>query len=163
MTTRSARTLSRHYAKLAVISAVPLVLLILALAYIHYSEQRLRRLDTLIVSLNERHQGVEQLLASMAEHTFRMQQWMSYQLAGAERRLSPVLALLTVEADPDTQSLTGYFLDNEAYGPNPEATGNFLGNSLALSGGNEALTVASLSVDMFAIQQLGQAFPAVQQ
>jgi len=155
MTTRSARTLSRHYAKLAVISAVPLVLLILALGYVHYSEQKLRRLDTLMVTVSERHEKVERMLASMSEHTFRMQQWMAYHLAGDERRLSPVLALLTVEADPDTQSLTGYFLDNEAYGPGPEAMGNFLGNSLALSGGNEALTVASLAVDMFAIQQLG--------
>jgi len=155
MTTRSARSLSRHYAKLAVISSVPLVLLILALGYVHYSEQRLRRLDTLLVSLTERHQGVEHALSSMAEHTFRMQQWMEYHLASSDRRPSPMLSLLTIEADPDSQSLSGYFLDNEAYGPRPEAAGNFLGNALALSGGSERLSVASLSLEMFAIQQLG--------
>ena len=155
MTTRSARTLSRHYAKLAVISSVPLILLILALGYVHYSEQRLRRLDGLLVSLNERHEAVERTLAAMSEHAFQMQQWMEYNLAGADRRLSPMLALLTVEADPDTHTLTGYFLDNEAHGPGPRAAGNFLGNGLALSGGNEALAMASLAVEIFSIQQLG--------
>ena len=58
MATRSARTLSRHYAKLAVFSSIPLVVLIIALAYVHYSEQRHRRLDNLMVSVNERQQRV---------------------------------------------------------------------------------------------------------
>ena len=49
MTTRSARTLSRHYAKLAVISSIPLAVLIVALAYLHYAEQRQRRLESLMV------------------------------------------------------------------------------------------------------------------
>ena len=155
MTTRSARTLSRHYAKLAVISSVPLVLLILALGYVHYSEQRLRRLDGLLVSLDERHRTVERTLTAMAEHTFQMQQWMEYHLASADRRLSPKLSLLTIEADPDSHALTGYFLDNEALGPGPDAAGNFLGNSLALAGGNETLRTASLALDLFSIQQLG--------
>ena len=37
----------------------------------------------------------------------------------------------------------------------PEATGNFLGNSVALAGGSDTLTVASLALEIFQIQQLG--------
>ena len=155
MSTRSARSLSRHYAKLAIISSVPLIILILALAYIHYSEQRLRRLDTLMVDLQERHQQVEGALSAMAAHTFQMRQWMEYHLASPNRRLSPTLALLTVEADPDTQSITGYFLDDDADALRSESTGNFLGNSLALAGGSKMLSKASLALEIFAIQQLG--------
>ena len=155
MATRSARTLSRHYAKLAVFSSIPLVVLIVALAYVHYAEQRHRRLDTLLVSLNERHQRVESTLSSMSEHVFQMRQWAEYYLASPDRRLSRLLPLLTVEADNQTQNLTGYFLDDNVYDALPEATGNFLGNSLALSGGNDTLSVASLSLEIFSIQQLG--------
>ena len=155
MATRSARTLSRHYAKLAVISSIPLAVLIIALAYLHYAEQRQRRLEGLMVSLNERHQRVENTLATMAEHVFQMRQWAETYLASPDRRLSPLLPLLTIEANPKTRDLTGYFLDDDVYGALPEATGNFLGNSVALAGGNDTLSVASLALEIFQIQQLG--------
>ena len=155
MTTRSARTLSRHYAKLAVISSIPLAVLIVALAYLHYAEQRQRRLESLMVSLNERHQRVENTLATMAEHVLQMRQWAETYLASPDRRLSPLLPLLTIEANAKTRDLTGYFLDDNVYGAVPEATGNFLGNSVALAGGSDTLTVASLALEIFQIQQLG--------
>ena len=155
MATRSARTLSRYYAKLAVFSSIPLVVLIIALAYVHYSEQRNRRLDSLMVSLNERHQRVESTIQSMAEHVFQMRKWAEYYLASPDRRLSPLLSLLTVEARADGNDITGYFLDDNIYGALPDATGNFLGSGLALAGGSETLAVASLSLEIFPIQQLG--------
>ncbi|MPY73837.1 MAG: PAS domain S-box protein [Alphaproteobacteria bacterium] len=155
MATRSARTLSRHYAKLAAISSIPLVVLIVALGYVHYSEQRHRRLDNLMVSVNERHQRVEMALSAMAEHASQMQNWAEYYLARPDQRLSRLLPLLTVESDPRSQDITGYFLDDNVFGALPEATGNFLGNSLALAGGSDTLSAASLSLEIFPIQQLG--------
>jgi PAS domain S-box-containing protein len=63
--------------------------------------------------------------------------------------------LLTVESDPQSKDITGYFLDDNVFGALPEATGNFLGNSLALAGGSDTLMAASLSLEIFSIQQLG--------
>lgn len=164
MATRSARMLSRHYAKLAVASAVPLVVLILALAYFHYTEQRQGRLDAVRAALSERHQQIQAVLRATSTHVNQMRHWAESYLTADHRRLSRLLALLTVEADPDSQDLTGYFLEMDVDALRPDATGNFAGDSLALAGGSEALRVVSLALEIFSIQQLGHvANPAIVQ
>ncbi|MCG8545734.1 MAG: hypothetical protein MJE12_16150 [Alphaproteobacteria bacterium] len=155
MATRSARMLSRHYAKLAIASAVPLVVLIIALAYIHYAQQRQDRLDAARDALNERHQHIQAVLSAAATHVSQMRHWAESYLTADHRQLSRLLAMLTVEAGSDSQDITGYFLDKNVDALRPEATGNFIGDSLALAGGSEALRVVSLALEIFSIQQLG--------
>jgi|GEM_PF-2496632 len=155
MATRSERTLSRHYAKLAVVSSVPLITLVIALGYVHYAEQHQRRLENLLVSLHERHQKIHRTLRATESHVDQMRRWAEAYLANEDQRLSRLLPLLTVEADEKTQDITGYFLDKNVDAVQPGGTGNFLGGSLALAGGTEKLRVVSLSLDIFSIQQLG--------
>ena len=155
MATRSERTLSRHYAKLAVASSVPLIILVIALGYVHYAEQHQRRLENLLVSLHERHQKIHRTLRATENHVDQMRRWAEAYLANEDQRLSRLLPLLTVEADDKTQDITGYFLEKNVDAVQPGGTGNFLGGSLALAGGTEKLRIVSLSLDIFSIQQLG--------
>ncbi len=155
MATRSERTLSRHYAKLAVASSVPLIILVIALGYVHYAEQHQRRLENLLVSLHERHQKIHRTLRATENHVDQMRRWAEAYLANEDQRLSRRLPLLTVEADEKTQDITGYFLDKNVDAIQPGGTGSFIGGSLALAGGTEKLQVVSLSLDIFSIQQLG--------
>ena len=155
MATRSARMLSRHYAKLAIASAAPLVVLIIALAYIHYAQQRQDRLEAARDALNERYQHIQSVLGAASIHVNQMRHWAEGYLTAHHRQLSRLLAMLTVEAGSDSQDITGYFLDKNADELRPEATGNFIGDSLALGGGTDALRVVSLALEIFSIQQLG--------
>ena len=157
MATRSERTLSRHYAKLAVVSSVPLIVLIIALAYVHYAEQHQRRLENLLVVLGERHQKVQRTLSATENHVDQMRRWAVAYLANEDRRLSRLLPLLTVLADQETSELTGYFLEKGVNELQPAATGSFIGDSLALAGGADSFALASLALDMYSIQQLGHA------
>ena len=155
MSTRASRLLSRRFAGLVAFSAVPLALLIVALAFLHYAQQRDRKLDALRGLIVDRYLAFRALAVGTVTHVDQMRHWAEAYLETQSGRLSPLLPLLAVEAGSDERQLGGYFLDREVDPLMPGSTGNFLGDDATLAGGRHRLASVSLALDIFALQQLG--------
>ena len=157
MIVRSTNLLSKLYGRVTAISAFPLALLIIILGLHHYAEQRDRKLEGLRAAIGECHLALEELTSAAATHVGQMQQWAGNFLQAYAGEPSPLMALLSVEADSDTGRLTGYFLEKDVNPLLPDSTGNFLGTSTALSGRWGNLRDVGLALEIFAVQQLGHA------
>jgi PAS domain S-box-containing protein len=148
-----ARRLTRHYALLLSAVALPLLVLVIALAVQQFHGQRRALLDELAGRARAERIALEPVLRAAMDHVRGLREYAEDRLAG--RLPQPEASLRgQLRARTHKNGMVGVHLDDFAATPTASRIGNVLGDLSLLERSPSAMVELDLALDMFAPMRL---------